>query len=184
MKDVGAIFRAIFTIDYLKSRDMLIIELGMMRLSVSRALEESQRLEAQVAREISMADFWADEHRKVSEELEALRKEKPCGSDEDGVYSKWKEELDAVGADTPELGALNPMIAEALAEGRDATGLCTVREAASALIESGRRELEMTWGTPDGWRVNVELKVTRCIDLLGRSAIATAMSRSVPVIAS
>ena len=78
MKDVGAIFRAIFTIDYLKSRDMLIIELGMMRLSVSRALEESQRLEAQVAREISMADFWADEHRKVSEELEALRKEEPC----------------------------------------------------------------------------------------------------------
>lgn len=44
---------------------------------------------------------------------------------------------------TDDLGAINPMIAAALARHEDATGLCTVRECTELLHHSGEREIDL-----------------------------------------
>jgi hypothetical protein len=69
----------------------------------------------------------------------------------------------------------NPMIKTALEKGEDATGLCTVRDLASYLIErkeaqkknaedgelvSKTIETELAW-IENGRRINIEIKATR-----------------------
>ena len=73
-----------------------------------------------------------------------------------------------------EHAAANPMIAEALAKGEDATGLCTVRECAETLYMSSfskeypfgkRRNITELDFTHKGKRYNVEMIVTKVEDM-------------------
>ncbi len=53
----------------------------------------------------------------------------------------------------------NPMIAEALREGKDATGLCTVREIAGYMIEKNHEFSELSWEDDSGNYIRVRMQI-------------------------
>lgn len=89
------------------------------------------------------------------------------------IHVGTKEEAEFLANELNKLVIPNPMIADAIKNGEDTTGLCTVRELAMYLIEDMERskgkdfekiykkmETELFF-VDNGYKVNIEFKVTR-----------------------
>ena len=84
-----------------------------------------------------------------------------CGFPEDEVLP---DVFRAMISAAPVHGAPTTALQQALSDGKDTSGLCTVREFAQHVHEAGAAESELYF-EHEGRRWNVELRITRVVDV-------------------
>lgn len=61
----------------------------------------------------------------------------------------------------------NPMVAQAISEWKETTGLCTVREAVTAMLAAEHNPMELWYTDDEDRKIHVEIKITCIKSVLG-----------------